>query len=106
MGWRLAANRSAFGERDAIGVLCEGMQIALYRLEGEYYATSDVCPHQGALLSEGCVVEGFVECPLHFALFDIRTGAADGGVTTMPVKIFATRLEGEDIYVSLEPSKG
>jgi len=47
------------------------------------------------------VVESFVECPYHFALFDIRTGAPDGGVTTRSVRTFATRVEHDDIYVDL-----
>ena len=71
--------RPSSSARDVIGVECEGRRVALYRLDDGVFATSDVCPHQGASLAQGCVVQGFVECPLHFALFDIRTGEADGG---------------------------
>lgn len=102
MAWTFAATRAAFGDRDVIGVVCGGRRVALYRLQGEYFATSDVCPHQGAALSEGCVVEGFIECPLHFALFDIRSGAADGGVTTTGVRTFATKVEGDGIHIEID----
>lgn len=102
MGWTFAAKRSDLAARDLIGVDCGGRRLALYRVDEDYFATSDSCPHQGAPLSRGCVVDGFIECPLHFALFDIRTGAADGGMTTTSVKTFPTRVEGDEIHVDLD----
>ena len=102
MPWTYAAKCSELGDRDVIGVECDGRRLALYKLEEGYFATSDVCPHQGAALSQGCVVEGYIECPLHFALFDIRTGASDGGVTTRSVKTFPAKVENDEIYVDLD----
>ena len=101
MTWIFAVNCSAFGNSDLVGVVCGETPVALYRMEDGYFATSDRCPHQGAALSQGCVVKNYIECPLHFALFDIRTGQADGGVTTKAVRAFATRVEGDEIYVDL-----
>ena len=71
MAWTLAAQRGDFGDRDVIGVACQAGRLALFKLPDGIFATSDICPHLGASLSQGCVVEGFVECPYHFALFDI-----------------------------------
>lgn len=101
MPWTWVAKCSALAGRDALGVECDGRRLALYRLSDGIFATSDVCPHQGAPLSQGTVVEGYIECPLHFALFDIRTGAADGGMTTTPVRTFPTKIEQDDIYVDV-----
>lgn len=101
MAWTLAATRSDFGDRNVMGVACAARRLALYSLPDGIFATSDICPHLGASLSQGSVVEGFVECPYHFALFDIRTGAADGGVTTRSLRTFATRVEHDAIYVDL-----
>jgi nitrite reductase/ring-hydroxylating ferredoxin subunit len=106
MPWHVAANASDFAEQDVIAVTCGGERLALYRLADGYFATSDACPHQGGSLSEGCVVEGYIECPLHFALFDIRTGAADGGVTTTPVKTFKTRLDDGKVLVEMGAAGG
>ena len=75
MAWTLAAKVSALDQREVVAAECGGRRLAIYRLEGAYFATSDACPHQGGSLSDGCVVDGFIECPAHFALFDIRTGA-------------------------------
>ncbi len=102
MAWRCAAPTGAVPEGGVVGVECQGRRLALYELAGEYFATSDVCPHQGGTLSAGCVVDGFIECPVHYALFDIRTGAADGSVTGTNLRIFPTRVENEEIHVDLD----
>ena len=101
MAWTYAAKRSDLDARNVIGVTCQGRRVALYRLGDDVLATSDTCPHLGASLSQGCIVDGFVECPVHFGLFDIRTGAADGGVTTRAVRTFETKVEHDDIYIDL-----
>ena len=100
--------RYCFGVQTSSGVSgsarerCGGdRRIAVYRIDDQYFATSDVCPHQGGTLSEGCVVDGWIECPLHFALFDIRTGAADGGLTTKSVKTFPTKVENDEVHVDV-----
>ena len=76
-------------------------RLALYALDDGIYATSNQCPHLGALLSHGCVVQGYVECPMHHALFDIRTGASDGSVTDRAVQTYPVKVDGADIYVDL-----
>jgi len=101
MPWTYAAPRSALGARNVIAVEVGGQRLALYRLGDAIHATADACPHLGASLSQGCVVEGFVECPLHFALFDIRTGAAGGGPTTRSVRTYPTKVEQDGIYVDI-----
>ena len=84
-----------------IGVECEGRRLALYRLADGIFASTDTCPHHGSPLSHGCVVDGFIECPVHYALFDIRTGAPDGAVTTNRLRTLAAKVEDGDIYVDL-----
>lgn len=101
MAWAYAADRSALAGRDLAPVRCGDRRLVLYALADGIYATDDTCPHQGAPLSEGCVVEGYVECPVHHALFDIRTGAPDGAVTDRPVRTFPVKVEGDGIYVDV-----
>ena len=101
MTWTRAAGLADLEGRDVIGVECQGHRLALYRLGDGIFATSDRCPHAGASLSEGSVVEGYIECPLHFALFDIRTGAADGGVTTRSVRTVPVQVTDDGVYVDL-----
>lgn len=76
-------------------------EIGIYNLDGEYYALSDVCSHAYAQLSEGEVYpeEGTVECPLHGAEFDIRTGKQLSFPAVSPVATYELRINGEDIEV-------
>ena len=78
--------------------------VALFHVQGKFYAIDDVCTHDGGPLGEGDV-EGFqIICPRHGARFDIRTGQA----MTMPA-VHATDyhrvwIEGDDVLVELRPS--
>lgn len=78
-------------------------EIGVYNLEGEYYAISDVCSHAYARLSEGEIYpdEGVVECPLHGAEFDIRTGKHLNFPATGPVDKYEVKVSGDDIEVAL-----
>ena len=50
-------------------------RVLLVNVDGTFYALSDVCGHQRAPLSRGRLKRHVVECPLHFARFDVRTDA-------------------------------
>ena len=57
----------------------EGQRIALFNVEGTYYAIGDSCTHRGGPLSEGAVQGTKVTCPWHGADFDLKTGATVWG---------------------------
>ena len=99
--WEWTATLSALDGRAVVGVQCQGRRLALYRLDEGIFASTDTCPHHGSTLSHGCVVGGFIECPVHYALFDIRTGAPDGAVTTRRLRTLATKIEDGNIYVDV-----
>lgn len=68
---------------------------------GRYYAIHDACSHQGGWLDEGELLADRCEvmCPLHDACFDLRTGAPTAGPAKTPVKVYAVRIEGDDILL-------
>jgi 3-phenylpropionate/trans-cinnamate dioxygenase ferredoxin subunit len=49
-------------------------ELALYRVNGEFYATENFCPHKGAPLAAGKLCDHVIECELHGWQFDVRTG--------------------------------
>lgn len=101
MSWHKAAETAALDGKNVIGIEINGHEIALYRLEGEYFATTNICTHQFAFMSEGFVEGTCVECPLHQALFDIRTGAVVEGPADEPLKTYPIKLDGTAILVEL-----
>ena len=51
-----------------------GRQLALFKVNGEFYATENFCPHKGAPLAAGHLCDHVIECELHGWQFDVRTG--------------------------------
>jgi nitrite reductase/ring-hydroxylating ferredoxin subunit len=102
MAWTRVAGLDEFGDRDLIGVVHGNVRIALCCVDGGVFAISDICPHLAAHLSEGELVEGHIECPAHFALFDIRTGQSAGGPTDATLKTWPARIEGQSVLVDLD----
>lgn len=96
-----AANLSDLVEDEPLAVKLGDEQIALYRLDGEVYATHNVCTHQFALLSDGYMEDGCIECPLHQGKFDIRTGAAMCAPVTQSIRVYPVKVEGGRIMVDL-----
>jgi nitrite reductase/ring-hydroxylating ferredoxin subunit len=68
-------------------------------VQGRYYALSDACGHQRAPLSRGRLDGYTVECPLHFACFDVRTGHLLNGPLSTDVPFYEVRVEGDMVYV-------
>ena len=79
----------------------EGQRIALFNVEGTYYAIADTCTHRGGSLSEGEVQGTKVTCPWHGADFDLKTGAVLGPPAQTGVPSYKVVVEGDDIKVEV-----
>jgi nitrite reductase/ring-hydroxylating ferredoxin subunit len=78
-------------------VLLGATRILLANVDGKVYATSDICSHALAYLSDGFLEGAVVECPLHGAQFDVTTGKAlsppaDGDIETYEVTVADGRI--------------
>ena len=74
-------------------------RVLLVNVNGTFYVLRDVCGHQRAALSKG-KLEGYeVECPLHFARYDVRTGALLSGPVAEAVPCYEVRVDGDTVYV-------
>ena len=78
--------------------------LAIYNLDGRFYATSDACTHGSGSLSEGWVCDHEVECPLHQGRFDVRTGKAVGAPCAVDVRTFPIRIDHSRVWVEIAGS--
>ena len=101
MNWVKIAATGQVSEDESLAIEVNGKQLALHHTEGEYFVTDNVCTHQYALLSDGYLEDGCIECPLHQAKFDLRSGKAMCAPATVDIQIYSVKTEGDDIYVAL-----
>ncbi|MFQ5657325.1 MAG: Rieske (2Fe-2S) protein [Candidatus Methylomirabilales bacterium] len=83
------------------GILVElkGERIALFNVNGTYYAIGDVCTHSGGPLSEGDLDGDVVTCPWHAAEFGVKTGEVMSPPASDPVSSYRVKVEGSDILI-------
>lgn len=98
--WYRVACATDVREGEGFAAMLDNMPIALYRVDGRIVAIDDVCTHEFAILSQGFVDDGVIECPLHAAQFDIATGRCLSGPATGDLRVYQVRLEGDDVYVA------
>jgi naphthalene 1,2-dioxygenase ferredoxin component len=101
-GWMRAAVRSDLTEGEVLGVEVGGHSIALYAVDAEVFATDNICTHAYARLSDGWLDGEVIECPLHAARFDIRTGKVLDPPATEDLRTYPVRVVGDEIQIRLD----
>jgi nitrite reductase/ring-hydroxylating ferredoxin subunit len=76
--------------------------VAVYQIGSTLYAAGDVCPHAGAILSEGGLAGAVVTCPLHGSQFDVRTGARLRGPADAEIPTYRLVTEGGSVFLEYE----
>jgi nitrite reductase/ring-hydroxylating ferredoxin subunit len=74
-------------------------RVLIANVDGAFYALQDACGHRRAPLSKGRLRGHLIECPLHFARFDVRTGKLESGPTAADVPVYEVRVEADTVYV-------
>ena len=77
-----------------------GKKLALFNLEGSFYALDDTCTHRGGPLCEGEVAGEEVTCPWHGAVYNVKTGAVLRPPAPRDVASYPVRVQGS--YVEVE----
>ena len=102
MEYHAVAKTDDLGEEEVMAVFVGSEEIALYNVEGEFYATHGVCTHENVGLADGFVEGDLIECPLHNACFEIKTGKAVNPPAEVDLKTYPVKVEGDTIYVGIE----
>ncbi len=79
----------------------DGKVIALFNLEGGYYAIDDTCPHRGGPLSQGPVEGEVVTCPWHGSKFNVTRGDVLAPPARTGVSSYRVRVSGSDVEVEV-----
>lgn len=105
MAWHEVTDTAAVPEGEVLGITIGEDLIALYRIEGAFYATSNICTHAFALMSDGYLDGDCIECPVHQALFHVPTGEARSRIAKRPLKTFNVKVENDRLLVEIpEPA--
>lgn len=77
----------------------DGTRIAVFNIDGTFFAIEDVCTHDGGELASGCLEGDQIVCPRHGARFCVRTGEALTAPAYEPTATFPIRIEGGMVQV-------
>ena len=83
-----------------VAIDVDGVAVCLTRVGDEVFAVEDTCTHSEASLSEGEVSGTKIECWLHGAEFDLRTGEALTPPATSALKTFKVEINGNQVVVT------
>lgn len=88
------------GQREVFDV--GNRSVLLMNIDGEFYAVENMCSHAEYELADGELDGCSLHCPQHGAAFDVRTGEALSAPAVQPIRIYPTRLDGDDVQVEVD----
>jgi 3-phenylpropionate/trans-cinnamate dioxygenase ferredoxin component len=101
MAWIEVASRGEVPDGGMLEVEADGRALLLYDLAGTVFATSAICPHHAAFLSQGHVSGESIECPRHMGRFHIPTGRQERGPPCPDLRTYKVRVEDERVLVEI-----
>ncbi len=98
--WHEVATAADFAETDRKQWISpDGRDVGIFKVGGDYFAVSNICTHAHALMLGGILEGDELECPLHGARFDLRTGAVVAPPASRPLATYKVKVEDEKVYV-------
>ncbi len=97
--WHRVAELDEIKPEEPKSVLVGDEEIALFNVDGEIYATSNICTHAYASLVDGFQEGEEVECPLHEGRFNVKTGKALCAPVSEDLKTFEVKIENGAVFV-------
>ncbi|ABM37790.1 MULTISPECIES: naphthalene 1,2-dioxygenase/salicylate 5-hydroxylase systems ferredoxin NagAb [Burkholderiales] len=100
--WTDAAALADVPEGDVMAVQVAGKEIALYEVDGEVFATDNICTHGAARMSDGFLEGREIECPLHQGRFDVCSGKAMCAPLTENIRTYPVKIENLRVMLKLD----
>jgi nitrite reductase/ring-hydroxylating ferredoxin subunit len=76
-----------------------GLSLAVYNLDNEYFVTDDLCTHGPGSLSEGYIEGDTIECDFHNGVFNIKTGEVVAPPCMIPLRTYAVHVVDGKVYI-------
>ncbi len=99
--WHQTIPFSQLDDEEPTQIRIDDKLIALCKLGDQAFAVDDVCTHEFAWLSDGIIENDCIECPLHQALFDIRTGKVLSPPALIDLAVYSVKIENGMIWVGV-----
>lgn len=99
MKWLFEIGKIEDFQRGPKRVVIEGVPVAIFFIEGSFYAIEDTCSHEEESLAEGEIEDKTVTCPRHYSKFDLITGAPLTLPAVKPIRVFETIQKDGKVYV-------
>ena len=96
------AQLGALGVGKLLRVVVDKHAYMLANVDGDIFATDDMCTHEDASLSTGALHGECVSCPLHGSRFNVRTGEPLEDPATEPLRTYEVKTEAGEIYLKLK----
>ena len=87
-------------EGKPVAIEVDGTPVCVVKVADEVFAVADTCTHAEASLSEGKVSGNKIECWLHGAEFDLKTGKALTPPATEALKTFNVKRNGNQLTIT------
>ena len=83
----------------AVKVEVQGLELAVFNLDGEFYVIDDQCTHGPGSLSEGYIDGDVIECNFHNGAFNIKTGEVVEPPCMIPVRTYRTEVNEGKVFI-------
>lgn len=97
--WIDVISQNGLAEGEHVVVDIDGVDVAVFNLEGSFYAIEDVCSHDGAEIASGELQGDEIVCPRHGARFCVKTGQVKSAPAYEDIACFKVRIENQIIQV-------
>jgi nitrite reductase (NADH) small subunit len=78
-----------------------GIKIAVFNVNGKFYAIEALCRHQDGPLADGILKGEVIECPWHFWHYNVRTGELLDFLKNVKLTTFNVYVKGDELYIEL-----
>lgn len=101
MGIRTPLRAADIEPGSCVKVKVDGREIAIFNVDGQFYATQYNCTHMGGPLCDGSLSGSVVTCPWHGSQFDVTTGDVVGDPATESLTTYPLHVKDGVLYIGI-----